>query len=66
MTEGKHQAEVQHLEARVAAAEGTVKTLQACYQNTDADIREIRTDLEWIKAALGEIKDALAHGTVKP
>lgn len=63
MAEGRHQAEVKELEKRVIATESAVKTLQGRYQTTEADIREIKTDLIWIKQALTEIKDSLRQAT---
>jgi len=59
MAEGRHMAEVKELEKRLGSTESTVKMLQGCYQTTEADIREIKTDLTWIKKALTEIKDSL-------
>jgi septal ring factor EnvC (AmiA/AmiB activator) len=59
MAEGRHMAEVKELEKRLGSTEGSVKMLQGCYQTTEADIREIKTDIIWIKRALTEIKDSL-------
>jgi hypothetical protein len=58
--EGKHLESVQQLEKRQAELEALVKSLSTCYQTTDADIREIKTDLFWIKEALRDIKESLS------
>jgi hypothetical protein len=57
--EGKHLKSVEELEKRQVALEAKVSSLTVCYQNTDADIREIKTDIEWIREALKEIKAGL-------
>jgi len=59
MQEGKHIETVEQLRGRVGTAETKVEALTACYQTTDADIREIKTDITWIKGALEEIKGKL-------
>ena len=59
--EGKHLATVAQLEKRQGELEAKVVALSTCYQNTDADIREIKTDIEWIREALKEIKEKVAR-----
>jgi hypothetical protein len=58
--EGKHQEVVAQLAKRQVELEAKVLVLVTCYQNTDADIREIKTDIEWIRETLKEIKSGLA------
>jgi chromosome segregation ATPase len=57
--EGKHLEEVNQLREETIVLKSEVKSLQECTQTTNADIREIKTDLSWIKSALAEIKKKL-------
>jgi hypothetical protein len=57
IVEGTHLEEIRQLRERVTQAEGEVKGLSACYQTTTADIREIKTDITWIKATLQRMVD---------
>ena len=52
IVEGKHLEEIRQLRERVMQTEAEVKGLSACYQTTTSDIREIKTDITWIKETL--------------
>lgn len=61
MAEGRHLMQIEALDKLVAELRGDVNTIQKCYDNTNGAIIEIKTNLEWLKHALQEIKDSLVE-----
>jgi hypothetical protein len=59
MAEGKFRKEVEQLAKELADEKIKIGTLQQCYTTTEADMREIKTDLKWIKELLGKIEQKL-------
>ncbi len=57
--EGKHLQELQDMQKRINSLEAEVKSVRACYADTDGDIREIKNDIVWIKGILTDIKAAM-------
>ncbi len=52
VAEGKHQRVVESLQEAQAKQAAEIADLQKCSHTTDADIREIKTDLKWIRRTL--------------
>ena len=50
--EGRYQEAQAQMERRVTEADAVLSGLRSCYQSTDADIREIKTNIEWIKKGM--------------
>jgi hypothetical protein len=55
VSEGKQQAEVDKLRDGQVRMGAEIADLQKCSHTTDADIREIKTDLKWIRRTLEQL-----------
>jgi hypothetical protein len=59
MAEGKHLSEVSALKDRLTDVEKKAEFLRGCSEESNSELKAIKTDIEWVKLTLSEIKDLL-------
>jgi septation ring formation regulator EzrA len=61
VSEGRNLEKVRNLKGELEAMKGELKGIQECTQLNQVSNSGLKTDLEWLKAAVLEIKDTLTR-----
>ena len=57
--EGKHLSEVSAMKDRLTEVEKRAEFLRGCNEESSAELKALKTDIDWVKLTLSEIKDLL-------
>jgi len=57
MAEGASKEEIRIMKEKLQATEGKVEFLRGCSEESNAELRGLKADMEWVKGALVEIKE---------